>query len=101
MDQSNAFIIEAISKNKDDEPPVNKVLVHCFAGKSRATSFLLTYMMKVRKVRLADGLEMIRAVRPIIAPNPGFMVQLKALERSIFGDISKCDVMQGPWKEKM
>ena len=67
--------------------------MHCFAGKSRATSFLLGYMMKIRNIRLATGLEMIRAVRPIVAPNPGFMIQLKALERSLFGDISECEVM--------
>ena len=57
-------------------------------------------MMKTRKIDLATGLNMIREVRPIIQPNPGFMVQLKALERNLFGKLSKCEVLQGQWKEK-
>mmetsp|Transcript_18423 Transcript_18423/g.31508 ORF Transcript_18423/g.31508 Transcript_18423/m.31508 type:complete len:83 (+) Transcript_18423:619-867(+) len=44
---------------------------------------------------------MIWEVRPIAAPNPGFMIQLKALEKNVLGQMSECDVMQGMWKEKM
>jgi protein-tyrosine phosphatase len=52
----------------------NKVLIHCFAGKSRATSFLLAYLIKERKIPLKEGLELVWKVRPIAAPNPGFMI---------------------------
>ena len=92
---------EAFSANKDGELPVHKVLVHCFAGKSRATSFTCAYMIKQRKMTLKDALETIQKVRPIAAPNPGFMVQLKALEKNVHGVLSDCDVMQGMWKEKL
>jgi hypothetical protein len=88
-------------ENKGKEVPVNKVLVHCFAGKSRATSFTLAYLIKSRGITLKDGLELIWKVRPIAAPNPGFMIQLKALEKNVFGTISECEVMQGMWKEKL
>ena len=57
--------------------------------------------MKSRGITLKDGLEQIWKVRPIAAPNPGFMIQLKALEKNIFGSISECEVMQGLWKEKL
>jgi protein-tyrosine phosphatase len=67
--------------------------VHCFAGKSRATSFTLAYLMKEKKITLKDGLDMIWKVRPIAAPNPGFMIQLKALEKDVFKMNSECDVM--------
>ena len=40
-------------------------------------------------------------VRSIAAPNPGFMIQLKALERNILGQTSECEVMQGQWKDKL
>ena len=69
----------------EGEPLKKKVLVHCFAGKSRATSFTLGYMIKIKKIPLKEGLEMVWKVRPIAAPNPGFMIQLKALEKNCLG----------------
>jgi len=74
VDQANNFISSAVDENKVGEPPVNKVLIHCFAGKSRATSFLLAFLIKVRKQSIKDSLEAIHKVRPIAAPNPGFMI---------------------------
>ena len=44
---------------------------------------------------------MVWKVRPIAAPNPGFMIQLKALEKNVLGKSSECEVMQGQWKEKL
>ena len=93
VDQANKFINDAFSANVEGEEPKHKVLVHCFAGKSRATSFTLAYMMKERNIALKEGLELIWKVRPIAAPNPGFMVQLKALERNTFGTNSEVEVM--------
>ena len=101
VDQANKFIKEAFGANVVGEEPKHKVLVHCFAGKSRATSFTLAYMIKERKIALKDGLDLIWKVRPIAAPNPGFMVQLKALERNILGANSEVEVMQGDWKDKL
>jgi protein-tyrosine phosphatase len=65
--QANTFINSALN-NK------GKVLVHCFAGKSRATSFTLGYLIKEKKISLKESLELIWKVRPIAAPNPGFMI---------------------------
>jgi len=93
VDKAITFIKAAIQTNVEGEPPKKKVLVHCFAGKSRATSFTLAYLMKEKKISLKDGLEMIWKVRPIAAPNPGFMIQLKALEKNCIGNNSECDVM--------
>ena len=74
VEMANKFINEAISENIPGETPKNKVLIHCFAGKSRATSFLLAYMIKEKGINLKDGLEMVWKVRTIAAPNPGFMI---------------------------
>ena len=74
VDQANQFLNEAFSHNVADQPPKNKVLVHCFAGKSRATAFTIAYLMKERKINLKDGLELVWKVRSIAAPNPGFMI---------------------------
>lgn len=101
VEKANRFIVDALKDNKEGEEPVNKVLVHCFAGKSRATSFLLCYLMKERKIPLSEGLKLIWQVRQQAAPNPGFMIQLKALEKNVFGKTSETEVMQGEWKEKL
>jgi len=95
VDSGLEFIKEALSENKPGEPPKAKVLVHCYAGRSRATTFILAYMIKEKKINLKDGLERVKKVREVAAPNPGFMIQLKALEKHTLGRMSDCEVMQG------
>jgi protein-tyrosine phosphatase len=51
----------------------NKILIHCFAGKSRATSFTIAYLIHKFKMSLKDALILVRSVRPIAEPNPGFI----------------------------
>ena len=41
---------------------------------------------------LKEGLELVRAKRPIAEPNPGFIIQLKALEKELFGKLSEVPV---------
>lgn len=76
FEDSNKYIQQVL-----DEDPKNKILIHCFAGKSRAATFTLAYMISVKGMSLKDALEHIWTVRPICAPNPGFMEQLKSLEK--------------------
>ena len=66
----------------------NKILVHCFAGKSRASTITCSYLMKKRNYPLRDCLLHVRACRPIAFPNIGFLVQLKAYESTVFGKCS-------------
>ena len=101
VDQGIEFIKDAIKDNKAGEPPKNKVLVHCYAGKSRATTLVLSYMIREKKVNLKDALTRVKEVRPVAAPNPGFMIQLKTIEKATLGRMSECDVMQGHWKEQL
>ena len=44
---------------------------------------------------------MIWKVREQAAPNPGFMIQLKALEKNVLGKTSETEVMQGQWRDKL
>lgn len=57
------------------------VLVHCAAGISRSATIVLSYLMKVRRSNFDNELEYLRAVRPIVDPNPGFVKQLKLYEK--------------------
>ena len=54
--------------------PTNRVLVHCFAGKSRATTITCAYLMRKQGLSLRTALLQVRACRPIAFPNVGFVV---------------------------
>ena len=71
-----------------EEDPKNKVLVHCFAGKSRATTITCSFLMTHLRWTLRDSLLHVRACRPIAFPNIGFLVQLKAFESTLLGQCS-------------
>ncbi|PRQ36849.1 putative phosphoric monoester hydrolase [Rosa chinensis] len=56
------------------------VLVHCFSGKSRSATIVLSYLMKKHRMSLSEALEHVKEKRPEAAPNAGFIKQLKNLE---------------------
>lgn len=64
-----------------------------FAGKSRSTSFVLAYLMMDKGMNLKDAVELTRSKRTIAEPNPGFMIQLKAFEKVIFGTLSDISIV--------
>jgi hypothetical protein len=59
------------------------VLVHCVMGRSRSATLIVAYLMRKHGLAMLDALERVRAVRPAIAPNPSFAVQLLRYERSL------------------
>ena len=69
--------------------PNNRILVHCFAGKSRASTITTAFLMRKQGLDLRQSLLHLRACRPIAFPNIGFLVQLKAYESTIFGQCSQ------------
>ncbi|CAF1527591.1 unnamed protein product [Rotaria magnacalcarata] len=62
-----------------------KTLVHCYVGRSRSASIILAYLMKYRQMSLREAFYYLRSRRPIIGPNFGFIKQLVAFEKSLFG----------------
>lgn len=60
-----------------------KVLIHCFAGVSRSSTVLTSYLMKHCKWTRDRALEHIRLFRPQANPNSGFMQQLSDYESSL------------------
>jgi len=63
----------------------NKILVHCFAGKSRSSTIVACYLMKYKGMKRDEAIEDIRKKRPIVCPNAGFMLQLKEWEKFLSG----------------
>jgi protein-tyrosine phosphatase len=69
------FIDEALSSG-------GRILVHCFAGKSRSSSFVIAYIMKTRNMNFNEALIYVQERRQVVEPNLGFGFQLKELENT-------------------
>lgn len=81
--QSCWDFIDAALESSAENDRENKVLIHCYQGISRSTTILASYLMKRFGLTLVEALDEIRSVRPVAAPNPGFLMQLRVLERSL------------------
>jgi dual specificity phosphatase 12 len=53
------------------------VLVHCYAGVSRSSSFVIAYMIKEFLLSYDDAKEKVKKHRPCIHPGDGFVRQLQ------------------------
>lgn len=65
-----------------------KILVHCQQGISRSASFVIAWLMHEaflakNDINFATTLLQVRKIRSVVAPNQGFEIQLRALERSL------------------
>jgi protein-tyrosine phosphatase len=60
-----------------------KVLLHCFAGKSRSASVCIAYVMRNSRISLLEAFRYVRERRNCAMPNTGFMKQLKIYEESL------------------
>lgn len=56
-----------------------RVLVHCNAGVSRAASVCIGYLITKRSMRFEEAFDLVKASRPCIQPNQGFLKQLKQM----------------------
>eukprot|EP00026_Physarum_polycephalum_P008509 Phypoly_transcript_08597.p1 GENE.Phypoly_transcript_08597~~Phypoly_transcript_08597.p1 ORF type:complete len:406 (-),score=78.88 Phypoly_transcript_08597:280-1404(-) len=78
--------------------PTNKVFIHCVVGKSRSAALTMGYLMRVEHLTLKQAFAHVKACRPIVNPNDGFMRQLMALEMQIF-NTSSSSMTWGEWKQ--
>jgi atypical dual specificity phosphatase len=81
------FINEAKS-HRTPEGMSGKVLVHCYQGKSRSCAVCCAYLMTFYNQTLETALANVREVRPIAAPNSGFMKALRTIELDLYGKVS-------------
>lgn len=52
------------------------VLIHCWAGISRSTTLIISYVMRKGKMNVKDAIKYVRDKRPCTEPNKGFLKQL-------------------------
>jgi protein-tyrosine phosphatase len=67
------FIEHIHSKNK-------AVLINCYAGISRSTTLITSYVMRKYKMPADKAMAFVKSKRPCYDPNPGFIQQLKKYE---------------------
>lgn len=58
-------------------PNTGVVLVHCAQGISRSASILIGYLMARERLAYESALSALQGVRPVVQPNPGFVLQLQ------------------------
>lgn len=87
-----AFLSTAETTALQEDKPSPRVLVHCRAGWSRSTTFVLAYLLHSRRQNsLAAALRHTIQQRPMICPNDGFRRQLCAYEEELLGVRSVAD----------
>ncbi|CEM26416.1 unnamed protein product [Vitrella brassicaformis CCMP3155] len=63
--------------------PAHRVLVHCFAGRSRSVSIIIGYLVGTAGLDVDQALAQVRQTRPMALPNQGFMKQLRNYEKQL------------------
>lgn len=69
-------------------------LVHCYAGISRSSTIVISYLIKHKDFTLKNALEHCRNIRPIVNPNIGFLNQLESYEKDNFTRDSNEEIFQ-------
>lgn len=72
--------ISFINKAKNTD---GRVLVHCNAGVSRASSVTIAYVMHFSKIGYNEAFKLVKTQRNCIQPNIGFVKQLHEYEKEI------------------
>lgn len=88
---TNRFIDEARKQSQNQSGGSSgigesKILIHSVQGKSRAATFILAYMIGREKMKLKDGLNLLRQFVPEVEPNETFMQQLAEYDLEILSN---------------
>lgn len=75
------FIEEHMDKNQS-------VLIFCRAGVSRSATIIIHYLMRRYNISYYDAYRFLKAKRPHVQPNEGFVRQLQDVEDELFGETS-------------
>jgi len=86
LDTDNSDITKAFSKCFefiDASREAGGLLVHCNAGVSRSASIVIAYIMSKKKIGFKEAFAIVKAAKPDICPNPGFVKQLNKYEKEL------------------
>lgn len=69
-----------------------KVLINCSAGQSRSTSAIIKYLIRTYNISFVQAYHHLKAHRPEINPNPGYVKLLLAYEDTLGQVIAPIDI---------
>ncbi|KAJ3218820.1 Dual specificity protein phosphatase 10 [Clydaea vesicula] len=64
-----------------------RILVHCYAGVSRSSTIVLSYLINYHNLTLFESFKFVYLKRPIIRPNLGFTIALQRYELKKFKNL--------------
>ncbi|KAJ8011448.1 hypothetical protein DPEC_G00058320 [Dallia pectoralis] len=70
-----------------------RTVVYCKNGRSRSATICMAYLLKYRKLSLADAFTKVRTSRSVVDPNSGFLAQLKKYEQELKKSQGEVDKM--------
>lgn len=73
---------------------VGGVLVHCFVGKSRSVTIVISYLMRKHGMTFSEAYKFVKSRRPVAGPNAGFVSQLQNYEKTIIGSETAQEALQ-------
>lgn len=77
LEKTNKIIDEVRAQN-------GRILIHCNAGVSRASSICIGYLIHVNLMNFTEAFDLVKSRRECIQPNQGFLKQLKEISKEIF-----------------
>ncbi len=80
QDMREAFSL-AHSVIEQERKSAGRVMVHCAAGVSRASSTVIYHLMHAQGIGYDHALTLVRMARSVVRPNSGFEKQLRAIEK--------------------
>ncbi|XP_052813531.1 dual specificity protein phosphatase 19-like [Mya arenaria] len=77
IDEPVLNLFDNVFKFIDEGRDKGCVLIHCNAGVSRASTFVIAYLMRTENMTLYQAFKYVKSKREKIQPNAGFLEQLR------------------------
>lgn len=68
--------------------PDAQILIHCQQGVSRSAAAALAILIANENMRLDPAFHLLKSKRSVIEPNRTFLMELRWLEKGVFGDVT-------------
>lgn len=86
-DRSTEQIIDIMDMLVEFIENQETVLVHCQHGISRSSTIVMAYLMKTLNMTNGEAFDLVKAKRPIVDPNFGFLTQLLRFEEILNAEL--------------
>lgn len=92
-------IVRALAWMREQVAAGKTVLVNCAQGKSRSGTMAVAYLMAKLKLPVSEALAQVRAIRPLVEPNPTFLKALESFSADIHAQPAPTSAEEGRLRE--